>query len=212
MKGKKQLDYSIIFDAFKGALIKLYPTAQIKTPVIFVTYIAAMITTFCTFLHIFEGKLFAFNLQISIWLWFTVLFANFAEAIAESRGKAQAASLRKSQIETYARLLTQGNVVRIHSSELRKGDLVICEAGDIIPGDGEVIEGIATVDESAITGESASVIRESGGDRNAVTLGTKVVSDRIVVRITSEVGQSFLDRIISLTEGQKDKKLLMKFR
>ncbi len=200
------LDYSILIDSVKASLIKLNPAAQIKTPVIFVTYIAAIITTICTFTVIHEDYSFLFNLQISIWLWFTVLFANFAEAIAENRGKAQADSLRKSQTETYARLFIDGKEKRIHSSELRKGDLVICEANDIIPGDGEIIEGIATVDESAITGESAPVIRESGGDRSAVTVGTRVISDRIVVSITSEIGSSFLDHIISLIEGAKRQK------
>jgi potassium-transporting ATPase ATP-binding subunit len=208
MKTTKKLffDSSIIFDAVKRSFIKLNPLAQIRTPVIFVTYVAAIITTICTFARIEQGHHFTFNLQISCWLWFTVLFANFAEAFAESRGKAQAASLRKSQTETYGRLIVNNIETQVHSSELQRGDLVVCEANDIIPCDGEVVEGIATVDESAITGESAPVIRESGGDRSAVTVGTRVVSDRIVVNVTSEQGSSFLDHIISLIEGAKRQK------
>lgn len=207
MKAEKPALYHlVILDALKYAFIKLHPAAQVKNPVIFVTYIAAAITTICTFIQLQEHHHFIFNLQISLWLWFTVIFANFAEALAESQGKAQAASLRKSQTETYARLLVGGKEVRVHSTELHKGDLVVCEANDIIPGDGEVIKGIATVDESAITGESAPVIRESGGDRSAVTVGTKVVSDKIIILITAEVGASFLDRIISLIESAKRQK------
>ncbi len=151
-----------------------------------------------------------FNLQITLWLWFTVLFANFAEAMAEGRGKAQADSLRKTRKEMTARLLVGGNGSQkeelVPASELRIGDRVVCEAGDQIPGDGEVVEGIASVDESAITGESAPVIRESGGDRSAVTGGTRVLSDRIVIRITAEQGSTFLDRMIALVEGAKRKK------
>ena len=151
-----------------------------------------------------------FNLQITLWLWFTVLFANFAEAMAEGRGKAQADSLRKTRQEMTARLLVGGNgsqkEKRVPASELRIGDRVVCEAGDQIPGDGEVVEGIASVDESAITGESAPVIRESGGDRSAVTGGTRVLSDRIIIRITAEQGSTFLDRMIALVEGAKRKK------
>lgn len=202
----KIINLSIIFDALKASLLKLNPLVQLKTPVMFVTYIVAIVTTLFTFYHIHEGDNFSFNLQISLWLWFTVFFANFAEAIAESHGKAQAASLRKSQVESYARVLRDGVELRIHSKELAKGDLVICEAGDLIPGDGEVVEGIASVDESAITGESAPVIRESGGDRSAVTVGTRVASDRIIVSITSEPGNSFLDKMISLIEGAKRQK------
>ncbi len=203
---KPILDRDVILDAIKLSFIKLNPLTQIKNPVIFVTYIAAIISTICTFINISEAKHFGFNVQISLWLWFTVLFANFAEGMAESQGRAQAASLRKSQVETNARLLNNNQEILVAAYDLRKGDLVICEANDIIPGDGEVIDGIATVDESAITGESAPVIRESGGDRSAVTVGTKVVSDKIIIRITSEPGYSFLDRIISLIEGAKRQK------
>ncbi len=208
MKDSRQplFNYLVFIQAMKAAIIKLNPLSQIKTPVIFVTYIAAIITTICTFTRFYEEKHFAFNLQISIWLWFTVLFANFAEALAEGRGKAQTAFLRQSQSQTFACLLNNGKETMVQTNALRKGDLVVCRANDIIPVDGEIVEGIATVDESAITGESAPVIRESGGDRSAVTVGTKVVSDKIVILITSRPGYSFLDRIISLIEGTKRQK------
>ena len=140
------------------------------------------------------------------WLWFTVLFANFAEAMAEGRGKAQADALRKMRTETYANLVTDDGIKQVPAAELRKGDVVVVSAGEIIPGDGEVIEGIASVDESAITGESAPVIRESGGDRSAVTGGTKVLSDQIMVQITSNPGETFLDRMIALVEGAERQK------
>ncbi len=152
------------------------------------------------------GHFSSFNFQITLWLWFTVLFANFAEAVAEGRGKAQANSLRKSRTQTKARKLVNLKEELVWATDLRKGDKVVCEAGDVIPADGDVIDGIASVDESAITGESAPVIRESGGDRSAVTGGTKVISDRIVIRITSEPGNSFLDRMIALVEGAKRQK------
>ncbi len=167
----------------------------------FVTYVGAIITTVCV-LSQFRW----FDFQISLWLWFTVLFANFAQSMAESRGKAHAASLRKTKIETYARQLVDSHETRVISTELKKGDIILCETGDIIPADGEIIEGISTVDESAITGESAPVIRESGGDRSAVTAGTRVLSDRIVIRVVSEPGNSFLDRMIALIESSKRKK------
>ena len=147
-----------------------------------------------------------FVAQLAVWLWFTVLFANFAEAVAEGRGKAQADSLRKARKDTLARRLRDGREEKVAAPELQIGDLVVCEAGDIIPADGDVMEGIASVDESAITGESAPVIRESGGDRSAVTGGTRVLSDRIVVRITMEKGQGFLDRMIALVEGARRQK------
>src|SRR4030095_317062 len=142
-----------------------------------------------------------FNIQITLWLWFTVLFANFAEAIAEGRGKAQAATLRKMRTTTMARRLKGKSEESVAAGELHKGDLVVCEAGDIIPSDGDVVEGIASVDESAITGESAPVIRESGGDHSAVTGGTRVISDGIVVRVTAEPGNTFLDRMIAMVES-----------
>ncbi len=193
---------ALLLPAIKDAFFKLDPRVQIKNPVMFVTMIGAILTTTL----IFGSSSSGFVLQIALWLWFTVLFANFAEAIAEGRGKAQAESLRKAKTSTQARLLKDKVESKIAAAELRKGDIVVCEANDIIPGDGEVIEGIASVDESAITGESAPVIRESGGDRSAVTGGTRVISDRIVVRISVDPGNSFLDRMISLVEGAKRQK------
>ncbi len=192
-------DPDILFPALKEAIYKLHPRVQIKNPVMFVTEIGALLTTLVFIFGHGESKNFEF--QISIWLWFTVLFANFAEAIAEGRGKAQAAELKKTRSSTIARVLIQNVEQKISANQLKKGDVVICEINDIIPGDGEVIEGIASVDESAITGESAPVIRESGGDRSAVTGGTKVLSDKILIRMTAEPGNSFLDRMISLVEG-----------
>ena len=147
-----------------------------------------------------------FVTQLAIWLWFTVLFANFAEAVAEGRGKAQAASLRRARKDTMARRLRNGREEKVPARRLQKGDLVVCEAGDIIPADGDVVEGIASVDEAAITGESAPVIRESGGDRSAVTGGTRVLSDRIVIRVTADKGAGFLDKMIALVEGARRQK------
>ncbi len=195
----------ILVPALKEAVTKLDPRIQIKNPVMFVTEVGALISTCYAVFHIGNGS-HGFEFQISLWLWFTVLFANFAEAIAEGRGKAQAAELRKTRTSTVARLLKGGKESSVNAAELKKGDIVICEAGNIIPGDGEVTEGIASVDESAITGESAPVIRESGGDRSAVTGGTRVISDRILVRITAEQGHTFLDRMIALVEGAKRQK------
>lgn len=189
----------LLIEAFK----KLDPRQQIKNPVMFVTLIGAVVVSFCVIRDMQEGLKTGFDLQIALWLWFTVLFANFAEALAEGRGKAQAESLRRARTNTLARLLKDGHEQKVSASVLKINDLVICESGDLIPGDGEVVEGIASVDESAITGESAPVIRESGGDRSAVTGGTRVISDRIVVRITAEQGHSFMDRMISLVEGAK---------
>ena len=194
----------ILFPALKEALLKLDPRIQARNPVMFVTEIGALLSTL---IFIFgSGSSKGFEFQIAIWLWFTVLFANFAEAIAEGRGKAQAESLKNARSSTSARLLRNGKETSISAVELKKGDVVVCEMNDTIPGDGEVIEGIASVDESAITGESAPVIRESGGDRSAVTGGTKVLSDRILIQITAEPGNSFLDRMISLVEGAKRQK------
>ena len=171
-----------------------------------VTYLGAIISTFYVIDEIVYQSVSWFNVQIALWLWFTVFFANWAQSVAESRGKAQAASLRKMQVQVQAKLLLNGQEIKIFASDLKKGAIVACEAGDIIPADGEVIDGIATVDESAITGESAPVIRESGGDRSAVTAGTRVVSDRLTIQITSELGNTFLDRIIQLIEGAKRQK------
>lgn len=181
----------------------LSPRVQIKNPVMFVAYLGAIIVTLYVLNEIIHRPISWFDVQIALWLWFTVIFANLAEAIAESRGKAQAASLRKTKIEAYARQTQNGVEVKIPSSQLRRGDIIICEAGDVIPLDGDVIEGIASVDESAITGESAPVIRESGGDRSAVTAGTRILSDRLTIRVTSDPGHSFLDRVINLIEGSK---------
>ncbi len=176
------------------------PFKQIKNPVMFVVYVGTIFTT----LYLLLGKeTSSFEIQIAFWLWLTLFFANFAEAYSESRGKAQASSLKKAKIEHVA-LLEDGK--SISSSELKKGDIVICSAGDIIPADGEVIEGVASVDESAITGESAPVIRESGGDRSAVTAGTRVISDKIKILVTSEPGKTFLDRMIHMIEGAKRQK------
>jgi K+-transporting ATPase ATPase B chain len=196
----------IAVQAIKDSFIKLNPIALVRNPVIFIVAIGALMTTVVVILDISAGKFSSFNFQITLWLWFTVLFANFAEAVAEGRGKAQADSLRKSRTKTKARILIQNKEEIVLATDLRKGDIVICQAGEIIPADGDVIEGIASVDESAITGESAPVIRESGGDRCAVTGGTKVISDRIVIKVTSEPGNTFLDRMIALVEGAKRQK------
>ena len=196
----------IAIQALKDAFIKLNPAVLVKNPVIFIVGIGALMTTVVVFIDIFNSQFSNFNFQITLWLWFTVLFANFAEAVAEGRGKAQADSLRKNRTLTKAHKMVHNKEELVLATDLRKGDIVICSAGDIIPADGDVIAGIASVDESAITGESAPVIRESGGDRSAVTGGTKVISDRITIRVTSEPGFTFLDRIIALVEGAKRQK------
>ena len=196
----------LAFQAVKDSFIKLNPALLIKNPVIFIVGIGALLTTIVVMTDIYQHNFSFFNLNITIWLWFTVLFANFSEAIAEGRGKAQADSLRKNRKQTIARKLEGKQEVSINATELKKGDIVVCESGDVIPSDGEVIEGIASVDESAITGESAPVIRESGGDRSAVTGGTKVISDRVLIRITTESGNTFIDRMIALVEGAKRQK------
>ncbi|MCU0473068.1 MAG: potassium-transporting ATPase subunit KdpB [Bacteroidales bacterium] len=194
---------NILLLAVKDSVIKLNPVLLIKNPVIFIVAIGSLLTTIVVFAGIFQGNLSSFNLQIAIWLWFTVLFANFSEAIAEGRGKAQADNLRKNRTQTIARKIVGKQEVPVIATELRKGDKVLCKAGEAIPSDGEVIEGIASVDESAITGESAPVIRESGGDRSAVTGGTKVISDWILINIIAEPGNTFIDRMIALVEGAK---------
>ena len=205
------LDSAIVIPAIGQAFVKLNPRTLAKNPVMFVLEVVTLLTTALLIRNIVMGHAdFAFELQITVWLWFTVLFANFAEAVAEGRGKAQADTLRQTRTETRAkRLLSPDNAELyegVSADQLDAGDLVVCEAGDIIPGDGEVIEGIASVNEAAVTGESAPVIRESGGDRSAVTGGTTVISDRIVVRITSSPGSSFLDRMIKLVEGAERQK------
>lgn len=196
----------IIWRAVLDSFIKLNPLYLIKNPVIFLVAVGAALTTVIFFLDISDGKFSSFNLQILLWLWFTVLFANFAEAIAEGRGKAQSENLRKSRTNTIARKKTGESEVNVSALDLRIADVVICEAGEIIPADGEVIEGIASVDESAITGESAPVIRESGGDRSAVTGGTKVLSDKILIKVTSNPGETYIDKMIALVENAKRKK------
>lgn len=206
VKTKNSFPKHIYFQAFKDSFSKLNPSSLIKNPVMFVTAVGALMTTFHLLRDMSQDRPWGFVLQISLWLWFTVLFANFAEAVAEGRGKAQAASLKRTRTSSMARRLRGSIEEKVTAEELSLGDLVICEAGDVIPGDGEVIEGIASVDESAITGESAPVIRESGGDRSAVTGGTKVLSDRIVIKIVAEQGHSFLDRMIALVEGAQRQK------
>jgi K+-transporting ATPase ATPase B chain len=199
-------DRAIIGGALVGAFKKLNPLTMVGNPVMFVTEIGALIVTVGLFLHA-DTEQFSFRLQIAVWLWFTVLFANFAEAVAEGRGKAQAQSLRKTRTKTTADLVRpDGTTEYVSAEDLRKNDLVIVSAGGIIPADGEIIEGAATVDESAITGESAPVIREAGGDRSAVTGGTRVLSDKITVRVTANPGESFLDRMIELVEASHRQK------
>ena len=201
-------DGKMIFRAIVDSFRKLNPRAMVKNPVMFVVEVGAALTSvqlaWNAAHHVGQ---FSFGLQITLWLWFTVLFANFAEAMAEGRGKAQADTLRKARAETEAHLLRDdGSTEVVASSKLRSGDVVIVTVGQFIPGDGEVIEGVASVDESAITGESAPVIRESGGDRSAVTGGTRVLSDEIKVRITSNPGETFLDRMIKMVEGASRQK------
>jgi K+-transporting ATPase ATPase B chain len=205
-------DLPIVKQALVDALRKLSPRHQLRNPVMFTVFVGSLVTT-GLFLQALAGQGDAppgFILAITLWLWFTVLFANFAEAMAEGRGKAQAASLRKARHQIQAKKLAtpqrNARLTRVPSENLRAGDIVLVEADDLIPGDGEVIEGVASVNESAITGESAPVIRESGGDRSTVTGGTKVLSDWLVVRITANPGESFLDRMISLVEGAKRQK------
>ncbi len=193
----------IIAQASVDSLRKLDPRWMVKNPVMFVVEVGSVLTSALLIENIRHHSVsFGFNLQITLWLWFTVLFANFAEAMAEGRGKAQADTLRKAKGETIAKRYTaDGGFEEVVSGLLRKDDIIYVEAGHYIAGDGEVIEGVASVDESAITGESAPVIREAGGDRSAVTGGTKVLSDWIKVRITSNPGETFLDRMIALVEG-----------
>jgi potassium-transporting ATPase ATP-binding subunit len=210
MKPASILDAKIIVPAIRGAFVKLDPRALAKNPVMFVVAAVSLLTTVLFLKDIFAGgQHLLFSFQIIIWLWFTVLFANFAEAVAEGRGKAQADSLRRTRTETQAKLLSgddRDNYTMVPGAGLKVGDVVLVEAGDIIPSDGEVIEGVASVNEAAITGESAPVIRESGGDRSAVTGGTQVLSDWIRVRITAAAGSTFLDRMISLVEGAERQK------
>jgi K+-transporting ATPase ATPase B chain len=207
-KSKSVWDIKIVRRAIFDCFLKLNPHHMMKNPVMFVVEVGSVITSTLLVSDALHHKgAFGFNLQITLWLWFTVLFANFAEAMAEGRGKAQADSLRKARAETVAKVLRQnGTIEEIASSKLRSGDLVKVAAGELIPGDGEIVEGIASVDESAITGESAPVIREAGGDRSAVTGGTRVLSDWLKIKITSNPGETFLDRMIALVEGAERQK------
>jgi len=209
-KSASILDSRILIPAIGAAFTKLNPRTLAKNPVMFVVATVSALTTVLFLRDLVSGSgNLGFSFQINLWLWFTVLFANFAEAVAEGRGKAQADSLRKARTETQAKLLTANNgsgYRMVPGTSLKVGDLVLVEAGDIIPSDGEVVEGVASVNEAAITGESAPVIRESGGDRSAVTGGTQVLSDWIRVRITAAAGSTFLDRMISLVEGAERQK------
>lgn len=201
------MNSSIILHAAKDAIKKLTPVHMVKNPVMLVTQVGSLVSTYyfiSAAIHLAANTFFMGT--IAVWLWFTVIFANFAEAMAEGRGKAQADSLRKMRVETMANLVVEGVVREVPATDLRKGDVVLVSAGGVIPGDGDVVEGIASVDESAITGESAPVIRESGGDRSAVTGGTKVLSDQIKVQISSNPGETFLDKMISLVEGASRQK------
>lgn len=197
------LNADILIKSLKEAVKMLSPKSQFRNPAMFVTYLCALITTLIITNEIWKQNFSWFNFQIMLWLWFTVFFANLSEAIAESRGKAQAESLKKTKFEAFARQLKNGTEVKTSSTNLKQDDIIFCITGDIIPIDGDVIDGVATVDESAITGESAPVIRESGGDRSSVTAGTRVLSDKITIKVTSEPGHSFLDRMINLVEGAK---------
>src|SRR5258707_4378307 len=208
VKAKPLFEAKIVSRAVVDSFRKLHPRTMVKNPVMFVVEVGALLTLIQWVRELLHhaGQL-GFGLQITLWLWFTVLFANFAEALAEGRGKAQADTLRKARAETQARRLkSDGCTETVLSSNLRSGDIVGVAAGEFIPGDGEVIEGVASVDESAITGESAPVIREAGGDRSAVTGGTRVLSDEIKIRITSNPGETFLDRMIHLVEGASRQK------
>jgi K+-transporting ATPase ATPase B chain len=206
-KTPARTDWALIRQAVAQSFVKLNPVSLARNPVMLVVEIGSAICTFYVFADLVDTRRnVAFLAAIAAWLWFTVLFANFAEAMAEGRGKAQAATLRRMTTDTMANLVKPEGTELVAANALRRGDLVVVSAGEIVPGDGEVVEGIASVDESAITGESAPVIRESGGDRSGVTGGTKVLSDRIVVQITSEPGKTFLDRMIALVEGASRQK------
>lgn len=208
MSTRESFNKEILGVAIRDAFRKLNPTNQFKNPVMFIVYIGSFLTTGLMIRDIVGGSTahVSFSLQISLWLWFTVLFANFAEAVAEGRGKAQAQALRNARTQTKANKVVDGKTTQVDAADLRKDDVVMVKAGEFIPGDGEIVEGMASVDESAITGESAPVIRESGGDKSAVTGGTRVLSDWIKVRITANPGETFLDRMIALVEGAKRQK------
>ena len=208
-RARSLFDTTIVSQAIVDSFRKLTPRRQVRNPVMFVVYVGSILTTLL-WAQAVVGKGEApawFIFWVSVWLWFTVLFANFAEAMAEGRGKAQAASLRKARRDLQAKRLSRPErnerYEAVSASSLRKGQLVLVEAGDFIPADGAVVEGVASVNEAAITGESAPVIRESGGDRSSVTGGTQVLSDWLIVEVTADPGEAFLDRMISLVEGAK---------
>ena len=195
-------DPKLFLEALIESFIKLNPFLLWRNAVIFVVEVGAIITTLITIRNIAYGEGFTFNAQIALWLWFTVLFSNFAESLAEGRSKAQARSLQQTRSETIAKkLLPSGNVENISALSLRKGDLILVNEGEVIPGDGQIVEGQALIDESAVTGESAAVFRESGGDRDAVTIGTRIVSGNVKIKITADPGNTFLDHMIAMVEG-----------
>lgn len=208
MKNTNSFSQEILREAIRDSFRKLNPRVQMHNPVMFIVFIGSILTTALLLRDWLSGNTagLGFSIQITLWLWFTVLFANFAEAIAEGRGKAQAQALRNARTQTKANLIKRESTEQVDAASLRKGDIVLVSAGEFLPGDGEVVEGMASVDESAITGESAPVIRESGGDRSSVTGGTRVLSDWIKVRITANPGETFLDKMISLVEGAKRQK------
>ena len=201
------LDKKIISFSLKQSIIRLNPRIQLRNPVMFVVEVGAILVSLVSLFNLFSGHVLLFPIQIAIWLWFTVIFANVAEAMAEGRGKAQAESLRQTKVDTQAKLIDKNGEIRIvKATDLRKGDIVLVTAGDIIPADGTVDEGVASVDESAITGESAPVIRESGGDKSGVTGGTRVLSDSIRVKVSVDPGESFMDRMVDLVESAERQK------
>ncbi len=204
-RSRSLLDRVVLVPAFRDSFVKLDPRVQLRNPVMFVVEVGALVSFAFAFRDAHDGQA-SFDIAISAWLWFTVLFANFAEAMAEGRGKAQAEYLRRTKTDTTARRQANGREELVPAAQLRRGDRVVAEVNDVIATDGEIVEGAATVDESAITGESAPVIREAGGDRSSVTGGTRVLSDRIVYTVSANPGESFLDRMISLVEGAKRQK------
>src|SRR3974377_729141 len=207
VKPPSLFDKTILIPAAWDSFRKLDPRLMVRNPVMFVAMVGAVVTSVKLLYTPLEGGEGFFFLQIALWLWFTVLFANFAEAMAEGRGKAQAATLRKARVQTMAhKRRADGTLMAVPAESLRKGDVFVVVAGEVIPADGEITEGAATGGESAITGESAPVIREAGGDRSAVTGGTRVLSDEIVVEVTANPGESFMDRMIALIEGASRQK------
>jgi len=206
-RARPLLDKKIISFSLKQSILRLNPRIQLRNPVMFVVEVGAILVSLVSLFNLFTGHVLLFPIQIAIWLWFTVIFANVAEAMAEGRGKAQAESLRQMKVDTQAKLLDKNGEIKIvKATDLRKGDVVLVTAGDIIPADGTVIEGVASIDESAITGESAPVIRESGGDRSGVTGGTRVLSDCIQVKVSVDPGESFMDRMVDLVESAERQK------